>query len=441
VDVTSRLLGLTRPHPLVLAGPGATRARLGLERALRERGWPAAATPAEADLVVVCGSAGHALAAAFDELWQQVPNPRARVHVEAHPTEGEIAAALEAGRMGLMDADSQRADAVARATTTAPSDAGEDGGEQDPHAGHEGHGEQAERHSGGADEGDHGMPGHQDPHAGHGGHGGMSMPAGLAMADRAPDRDGLKLDQLHVPLGPVLPHWPTGLVLHVALQGDVVQEARVEVLADGREGSLPFWDEPWLRALAGERVPRGVAARHRAAAHLDSLMRLLDVAGWSAAALAAQRLPDDLLAGLDRAGVAVRFTRFARRVRGSRTLRWLTDGLGPLPQDRAIAKGVSGPARRAGGDVTARWWRWLVETAAALDEVGSDEVLVVSRGDRLKGPRGSLGQDRSPSRALLDLLPDLLTGAELAAVRLIVASLDPDLDQVARRPAVDAAHG
>jgi hypothetical protein len=39
-----------------------------------------------------------------------------------------------------------------------------------------------------------------------------------------------------------------------------------------------------------------------------------------------------------------------------------------------------------------------------------------------------------PSAALLAVLPGLLVGAELAAARLIVASIDPDLDQV---PAVD----
>ena len=38
------------------------------------------------------------------------------------------------------------------------------------------------------------------------------------MADRGDDRDGLRLDQLHLPLGPVLPDWPAGLVLRVITQ-------------------------------------------------------------------------------------------------------------------------------------------------------------------------------------------------------------------------------
>ena len=58
--------------------------------------------------------------------------------------------------------------------------------------------------------------------------------AGLPMADRGEDRDGLKLDQLHVPLGPVLPDWPAGLVVRVTLQGDVVQHAEADAVGSRR---------------------------------------------------------------------------------------------------------------------------------------------------------------------------------------------------------------
>src|SRR5260370_2487867 len=87
--------------------------------------------------------------------------------------------------------------------------------------------------------------------------GGMGMPAGLPMAGRGADRDGLRLDQLHVPLGPVLPDWPAGLVVHLALQGDVVQHAEAQALGLGGGGS--FWTEPCRRAAAGEPVPAGGA--------------------------------------------------------------------------------------------------------------------------------------------------------------------------------------
>ncbi|WP_433473669.1 hypothetical protein ACQPZP_33380 [Spirillospora sp. CA-142024] len=50
------------------------------------------------------------------------------------------------------------------------------------------------------------------------------------MADRADDRDGLKLDVLHVPLEPALASWPADLVVHLTLQGDVVQAAEVGVM-------------------------------------------------------------------------------------------------------------------------------------------------------------------------------------------------------------------
>jgi hypothetical protein len=273
----------------------------------------------------------------------------------------------------------------------------------------------------------------------------MSMPAGLAMADRAPDRDGLKLDQLHVPLGPILPDWPAGLILHTILQGDVIQQAEVEVVDAGvagessPPGSLPFWDEPWLRALAGERVTRGAAARRRAAAHLDSLGRLLAVAGWVDAALATRRLRDDLLAGLDPPAASARFTRLARRLRRSRILRWLTNRLGVLDPGLAAAHGLAGPAGRATGDVTARWLGWLQETAAALDGAGADDPLAAEGG--WEGPRGPLGRGAASSRALLELLPGLVVGAELAGARLIVASLDPDTDELMHADAVEAAHG
>jgi hypothetical protein len=118
----------------------------------------------------------------------------------------------------------------------------------------------------------------------------------VPMADRGPDRDGLMLDQSHVPLGPALPLWPAGLIVHTTLQGDVVQDASVELLAGGG-GS--FWSE------------------HPQARALDSAGRLLALTGWTDAATTAHRLRDDVLAG-----TAVSVERWARRVRRSRVLRW-----------------------------------------------------------------------------------------------------------------------
>lgn len=196
---------------------------------------------------------------------------------------------------------------------------------------------------------------------------GMDMPGGIPMADRAEDRDGLMLDQLTVPLGPALPLWPAGLTVHTRLQGDVIQSATVDLLDPGE----PFWQD------------RSLARR------LDSCARLLAVAGWADAAATAETLRDKALAG-----APAPVDRWARRVRRSRTLRWLLAGVGPAP----------GAPESLRGDALDRLYRWL---------------------DTDHAP------DRSDTRWTVDHLPALLTGTELASARLVVASLDPDLDLLA----------
>src|SRR5699024_9552556 len=126
------------------------------------------------------------------------------------------------------------------------------------------------------------------------------------------------------------------------------------------DGSGPgFWADP--------------APQRRAAAHLDSLGRLLEVAGWPAAAAQASRVRDrHLAAGLDIAGADERrrFAGFAARVRRSRGLRRCLAGVGRLDADEVDRLGLSGPAARAtarGGDAWARALTWLAETGAALD--------------------------------------------------------------------------
>ncbi|AZM74138.1 hypothetical protein D1J63_03600 [Streptomyces sp. KPB2] len=103
----------------------------------------------------------------------------------------------------------------------------------------------------------------------------------------------------------------------------------------------------------------GEAARRRAAARLDSLARLLSVVGWPAGATVARRLRDDLLDGAPGAAVASPLGCFTRRVGRSGTLDWLTRGIGSVRNEDARAAGVSGPAARAGGNVTARYRPWV----------------------------------------------------------------------------------
>jgi hypothetical protein len=281
------------------------------------------------------------------------------------------------------------------------------------------------------------MGGH-DMGAGHdmGGHGhghDMGPVAGLPLAGRAPDRDGLKLDVLHVPLGPVLPFWPAGLRVALSVQGDVVQEATVATVGLAHATEVPFWDEPMLRALAGQRVQAGEVARRRAASHLDSLVRLLGVAGWDVPAVRCAVLRDRVLDG-ERAGALVEaFGPLARRLTGSRVLRGMTVGLGDVDGGICDRAGVSGPAAIAAGDVWARFQRWVRLTGDDLARV--DDLSWVTD---VEGPRGRLDRPEPPSVALLAVLPGLLVGAELAGVRLIVASLDPDVAELSLQSGVTA---
>jgi hypothetical protein len=289
-------------------------------------------------------------------------------------------------------------------------------------AGHEmaGH-EMAAHEMAGHEMGGHGMGGHEHH---------MGSVAGLPMAGRAPDRDGLKLDVLHVPLGPVLPYWPAGLRLTLAIQGDVVQEAAVETVGVATSGPS-FWDVPVVRAVAGERIRVGEVARRRAASHLDSLMRLLGVAGWEGPAVRYAVLRDRVLEG-EPAGPLMEAARpLGRRVAGSRALRRMTEGLGELDGRACDQAGVSGPVAIAAGDVWARLQQWV--RSAEEDLARSDDNSWVTD---VEGPRGRLDRAEPPSAALLAVLPELLVGAELAGVRLIVASLDPDVAELASQPAV-----
>jgi hypothetical protein len=403
VGVTGLLVraGAARPHVLVAAMPGAAAVRLAAEEQLRHRGWPAALSPADADVLLVAGAPAADIAASVQATWAAVPAPRVRALVTSP---GEVGAALDAARAELATGAPRWLPAGGAAVL-----AGANGG--------------AASGPGGS-HGAHGMASHHDM-----GDMDMGMPAGLPMAERGEDRDGLKLDRLHVQLGPVLPDWPAGLVVRLTLQGDVVQHAEAGAVGlAGGAGS--FWTEPWRRAAAGEPVTAGVAARLRAAAHLDSLARFLALAGWDDADAAARLLRDDALGGRPVSSLGLAVRRLAARVARSRVLAWSTRGAGMLRSDEAATAGVTGPAWRAGGDVTARyrcWCRELAGLTAAFDDGSRLDPAV------LEPPRGRLDGAQPPSVSLLAVLPRLLAGAEFAAARLIVASLDPDLDELPAR--------
>lgn len=415
MGVTGLMLraGAARPHVLVAAMPGGAAVRLAAEEQLRRRGWPAVPSPADADVLLVAGVPAADIAAAVQATWAAVPAPRVRALVTSP---GEVAAALDAAQAELAAGAPRWLPAGDAAVP-----AGANGGAAGANGG-------AASGPGGS-HGAHEMAGHHDM-----GDMDMGMPAGLPMAERGEDRDGLKLDRLHVQLGPVLPDWPAGLVVRLTLQGDVVQHAEAGAVGlAGGAGS--FWTEPWRRAAAGEPVTTGVAARRRAAAHLDSLAQFLALAGWDDADTAARLLRADALAGRPASSLGLAVRRLAVRVARSRVLAWSTRGMGTLRPDEAAAAGVTGPARRAGGDVTARyrcWCRELASLTAAFDDGSRLDPAV------LEPPRGRLDGGQAPSASLLAVLPRLLAGAEFAAARLIVASLDPDLDELPAR--VEAGH-
>jgi len=335
MDLTRLLLraGAARPHVLLLPVPGGTSVRLAVEAELARRGWPLAQSPADADVLVVAGRPGPRLSEIVEAVWHRLPAPRARIELT---DPADVGLQLDAAAAVLANTARQRARQH------------HDVGPVSHHA-HEEHGE----------------------HGGHEGHGDMGPVAGLPMADLGEDRDGLTLDRVHVPLGPLLPDWPPGLVVRVTLQGDVVQEAEAEVVDGPAAGEVDVW------------------AGRAAARELDALARFLGVAGWDDAADRARRLRDDLLSGAPDERHATQVRTLVRRVRRSRALRWLLRGL-------------------AAGDT---------DVGALLER----RLAAVERAVR--------GPDTPPSPP-----PDLaglaraLVGADLATLRLIVAALDPDTE-------------
>ncbi|MBC7299753.1 MULTISPECIES: hypothetical protein [Nocardia] len=244
----------------------------------------------------------------------------------------------------------------------------------------------------------------------------MMMPGGLAMADRADDRDGLKLDVLTVPLGPVLAWWPAGLTAVTRWQGDIVCDATVSVLA-APSGTVPFWLKPWLHP---GQVDANLRGRWRAARALDSASTLLTLAGWSDAATTARRLRDELLAGELSGAGEVRLRRWTRRVAGSWVLRSSLRDVG------RIAEGSDVPAGLV-GDAHDRLLRWIAETDLA-------------RRHEEKTTGGFIDAQITRCQWIVDTLPTLLAGTELAEARLTVASLDPDIE-VLTASVAEAAHG
>ncbi|NNM47813.1 hypothetical protein HJG52_17635 [Knoellia sp. DB2414S] len=237
----------------------------------------------------------------------------------------------------------------------------------------------------------------------HSGHGGMEMaPHGIPLAGRGEDRDGLEMDVLHLALGPVLRYWPAGLVLTVALQGDLVVDATVELLEQTR--GCDDGDDDLSAATAARLV--------------DHAADVLALSGWADGASRAARVRDLLLDGRsEEAELALR--RLHRRVARSWLLRWSLRGAGRL--DRQVLDRHDLPA-------------WLEGDAY-------DRLLAILDGTLLESLQDRDGhgaaQPAGAATAMVRALPRLVSGLDLAEVRLLVASLALDTAAV---PA-EARHG
>jgi hypothetical protein len=336
VGLTTRLLSAAgrRPHVLLVPIPGHTSLRWSAEDALDRLGWPRAASPAEADILLPCGPLGPQLAAVVDLAWDAMPGPRVRTSVSA--TDDDVDVVLTAAGRALTDLQAHREDASTRAAPALSA--------QDVTRDKDDREDDAEKMHG------DGMDTHMDMDMG------MGLPGALIMADRVEDRDGLRLEGLHVPLGPLLPAWPAGLRLDAVLSGDVLVEVEVRQL-DGRADPVI---KPELRAL-------------------DGLAMLLEVAGWQDGALRAR------LARAD-GGTGRRTEDVLQRVQRARLLRWSLRRL-PAPGAADLATQLDRlvDVVRGGAGLEAARDQDLRTALVGLD-VGTAALVVAAYGPLLSVP-------------------------------------------------------
>lgn len=407
VGVTSHVarLAATATHVLIVEVPGWGETRMLLEAELNRRGWTSALSPADADLLAICGIPGEELGAVCDRVWDQLPGPRTRVNITAS---ARISASLDAAVADLVDDAHQRHDAASRSRSSVPEDTPPDAVGHDEHGAHEAAPADADLEDSGADEAgmDHGGMDHGGMDHGGMDHENMEMLVhGIPLAGGGDDRDGLEMDVLTVPLGPVLLHWPAGLVVECVLQGDVIVSADVRILA---AASAP----------TELKTPMAEAPRRRLIRLCDQAVQLLALAGWGSAARSACRLRDAAAGGVVIADQAGALDRLRRRVERSVVLRWSLKGLTvDVASGGTDALAVSG--NEPSGDLRLRLIGWLRE-ATDLADTGQFRVQPLTG-----------AQEAQESQNRLAALPELLRGTDLATARLLVAGLGLDTAAVA----------
>lgn len=341
-----------RAHVLVAEAPGAFRERVALERALDRLGWCMAESVADADVLAVVGEPDEALGAVIEHVWSQMSEPRVRLQlrdeVNARERLSEARDQLRGVARRLNGPD------VRRGFTPSADDMAD---ERDDHVEH----------------GDEGGDDHSE-----------MMPDGIALAEGAEDRDGLEMDELHLPLGPVLAHWPAGLVLRITLHGDVVSGAQVEQLRAAPDAT-PTLDDRLTRV----------------ARLLDAAASVLALAGSAKESARARDVRDRCLDGDPPGGPEV--AGLGERIGRQRALRWVLGGL--------AVTGTHSGSQLLHDRLTGLFQRALAE----LEGAGATAVRVDIRA-----------------------LPDLVRGQELASVRLWLAAAMPDL---AEQSWPETAHG
>lgn len=408
-----------RAHVLVVEIPGHSLVRMRLEAGITARGWVLAHSPADADVLLVCGEAQQPFPEIIEGLWNQIPGPRCRLSVTSADA---IDAALDSIPALLGDRNAQLADATGRPKPTGSGTADDEtagppgSGAHGEHGGHgehgdhqhhgqpESHGEGAEhpepaepaadQHQGSHDHSgiQHEMHGGSPEQQGHKEHGhadmddmdmgdmhmDMSGPAGIPLASGDEgDRDGLEMDITHLSLGPVLPFWPAGLVVRCTLHGDVIGEATIDVVPSAAtDAATP--------AMSSARAPRAVEL-------CDAAAHLLAVAGWEPVAAKVRRLRYDLLDGPRPLGpVIAGLNRAASQVARSRTLRWSLRGVPEL----------------GGVDARSRLLGWLHTASTLL-------------------AHESVPSENPEPKFTLDEVREALTGQELATARMVIACIEP----------------
>jgi hypothetical protein len=94
-------------HVLIVEVPGHWLTRVAVERNALARGWRLALSPADADVLAVCGTPGPTLTQAVSLLWNQMPGPRTRIDIASADA---ALPALDAAAADLLDTDRQQAD-------------------------------------------------------------------------------------------------------------------------------------------------------------------------------------------------------------------------------------------------------------------------------------------------------------------------------------------